>query len=164
MNTLTPAKTGLITGMIMIGFSIILFYLAHLPVNSKWIYAVYSIFCGGAIFTLIRCARSEKSPIIFKEYFSKGFQYFLVVALLMVVYTFIFHKLNPQIMEAQVSLNNQLAQQEKSHTPAEIEANSQQLRNIFMPMTLMITAIIYLFLGTLITVVTTAFLQQLKKF
>lgn len=78
----------------------------------------------------------------------------------MVLYTFVFYKLNPQILENAIKENNTLVMKEGNRTAAEIDANSAKLRSIFMPMMLIITTIKFLILGALVAVIGAGFLSQ----
>jgi hypothetical protein len=97
-----------------------------------------------------------------KAYFSEGFKAFMVIALLMAVYTFIFYKLNPQIVEKGIAENNVLIRTQGNKTDAEIHENANKLRSIFMPMMLMLNTIKFLFLGSLISLTIGGLLSQKK--
>ena len=78
------------------------------------------------------------------------------------IYTFVFYKMNPQILEKGIVDNNILIQKEGNRTAIEIQDNANKMRSIFMPMMLSINTIKYLFLGSLISVVSAGFLSQKK--
>jgi hypothetical protein len=81
----------------------------------------------------------------------------------MVLYTFVFYRFNPQILENGIIENNILVAKEGNHTAAEIEVNANKLRNIFMPMMLFLTTVKFIFLGALVTAVTAGFFSQKYK-
>ena len=152
MKIKSPTYKGLIIAVMLIAASLITFYLMNLPENGNSQYAILSIFTIGLIWVLLDKKKycGEIQPSL-KDYFSEGFKAFIVIALLMAVYTFIFYKLNPQIMEKGIAENNELIRAQGNKTDAEIQENANKLRNIFMPMMLMLNTIKFLFLGSLIS-------------
>ena len=163
MQRLIPLQKGLITGLAMIALSLFFFYGLKQPIESPLQYIIYVVYTIGITWSIISFSAKATVDTKFKEYFSSGFRTFILVTLLMVIFTFIFYKINPLILEAKIVLNNELAIKEGGHTPNEIEANAKQMRSIFMPMMLMVTAFIYLFLGALLSAIITGVIMQKKK-
>ena len=98
----------------------------------------------------------------FKAYFSQGFKTFIVAALIIIVYTFIFYKMNPQIVEKMIYDNNAAALKEGNHTPAEIQGNAKQFKKIFLVGMMMANTLIYLVIGALVSVIGAGFLADKK--
>jgi Protein of unknown function (DUF4199) len=163
MKQLTARNKGLLTAAVMILLQLFFFYILKQPVKSDWQYIIYSLFTIGIIWTLWDYKKRTADTPRFKELFAEGFKMFAIVALLMVAYVFVFYKFNTGIIDAQFAENDRLLLQQGDHTPAEIAANTQQMKRIFMPMMLGITTFMYLFLGSLITVVAAVFLSQKKQ-
>lgn len=160
---ITATYKGVITSVIMIILSVLLFYAFHLPVNGYNQLSVLAVFVIGLLWSQVSLKLSSAATPRFRDLFSEGFKTFIVVALLMVIYAFIFYKLNPQILEGVIKENAALAVKEANHTPAEIADNSNKLRGIFMPMTISISTIKYLLLGALISVIGGVVLSQPNK-
>ena len=160
MKDISATKKGLIIGGLLIALSACLFYVFKLPENGSNQYAVLLLFIAGVIWALLDYKRKATATAGFKDYFNEGFRTFIVVTLLMVLYTFVFYKLNPQILENAIKENNTLVMKEGNRTAAEIDANSAKLRSIFMPMMLIITTIKFLILGALVAVIGAGFLSQ----
>ncbi len=150
---LTATYKGLIIAVVMIITSAILFYGFKLAPNHSSQMVVMGIFILGIFWSLLSLKPKEDKALKFKDYFSQGFKTFIIVTLLMVIYTAVFYKLNPQILESVITENELLIAKEGNKTPAEIKANSESLRSIFMPMTISLTTVIYLGLGALTSVV-----------
>jgi len=163
MKTLNATKKGLVTGLLMIAVMLILFYALKLQPNSNSQYIIFAIFTIGIVWSTLAFDKTTVPQTKLKEYFSNGFKTFVVVTLLMVVYTFVFYKLNPGIRDAQIALNSQMLQEQKTHTQQEIDANAAQMKSIFMPMMLGIITFIYLLLGSIITLLSSVIIKQLKK-
>ena len=158
---LTATYKGLITGIAMILVSLVLFYGLKRPNNDSSQMVVLFVYIAGIVWTLLSFRqRSTAAGNSFKSYFSEGFRCFIVATLLMVIYTAIFYKLNPQILEAVISQNEAMVATQGNHTPAEIAENSNKLRSIFMPMTLSLTTVTYLAFGAIVSVIGGLFLKN----
>ena len=162
MKMITARNIGLITGIIMIALSLLFFYILKQPPESPYQYIIYTINAAGVVWCLVRFKNRSSEDIKFKDFFLEGFKMFVIVTLLMVVFVFVFFYFNPQIRDAKFAENSRLLLAQGDHTPAEIEAQKNQMKRIFIPMMLGITTFIYLVLGTLITVITAGFLSQKK--
>ena len=141
--------------------SVITFYFLHLPENGNSQYLTIGLYILG-IFWILFSHKKNADRLEIKSFFSEGFKGFIVVTLLMVVYTFVFYKLNPQILEKGIAENNELIKLEGNKTLAEIRENENKLRSMFMPMMLMLNTIKYLILGALVSLVMGTFLSQKK--
>ncbi len=162
MKNLSATYKGLVIGILMLIIAVITFYILKLPVTGNNQFIPMIIFIAGICWSLLSLKMHTETVVSFKTYFSEGFKTFVVVALIMVTYTFVFYKLNPQILENALKENNVLALKQGNHTPAEIDANSDKLRSIFMPMMLTINTIKYLILGALVSLIGAGFLSQKK--
>jgi cobalamin synthase len=161
MQKLSAKYIGLIGGALMVVIFLLMFYSFHQPENGKVQYACYGIYTAAIILALIRF-KSSSSPVerSFKDYFSEGFKAFVVMVLIMAVFTFIFYKLNPQIIDNHLAEVNKYNEQDTNKTPAELADNTKQLKNIFIPMTVGITTVMYLIIGALVTLVGAGLLSQ----
>jgi len=162
LKDLSPTKKGLVTGLVMVALSLFFYYVLKMPVNQKEQYALFSVYIAGIIWSLyeFRQTAADKN---FKSFFSTGFKTFIVATLLMVLYTFIFFKFNTDYREAGIAENNALLLQQGNHTPAEIQTNANQLRQIFMPVMIGITTFKYLILGALVTAIASAFFSRKQQ-
>ncbi len=160
MEKITATYKGLITGALMIAVMLVCFYGLKLPFNGKEQYLVYTLYTAGIVWGLLDYKKTAGGAIKFKGYFSTAFKTFVIVTLMMVIFTYIFYTLNTQYRDNGITENNKLLLQEGNHTPAEIENNARQLKKIFMPMMLGINTFKYLILGVLVTVVGAGFLSS----
>ncbi len=115
MQKLFSLKKGLLTALTMIGLSLFFFYGLKEPVESKYQYAIYTAYTLGIVWSIVAFNKIASPTTTFKEYFSAGFKTFIIVTLLMVIYTTIFYKLNPQILELKININNELALKHYNH-------------------------------------------------
>ncbi len=162
MKNISAKYIGLITGGMMVLVSLVFFYTFKLPDTGTVKYVCYGIYAVGIIIALLNFKNNHTEEQAFKNYFSEGFKTFVVVVLIMSVFTFVFYKMNPQIFENTLAEINKYNLQDKNKTPNEVLENSNKLRGIFMPMTVATNTIIYLIIGALITLIGAGFLSQKK--
>lgn len=155
------AYKGFIIGVLMIVTALIAYNVLKLPVNEKEQYALYVIFTAGIIWSLLS-AKNDNAINSFKEFFGIGFRTFMIATLLMVIFTFIYFKLNTSYRDLGIAENKKLLLLDGNHTPAEIDSNAEQLKKIFIPMMVTGATFKYLILGALVTAVGAGFLSQKK--
>jgi hypothetical protein len=160
MKQTTPAQKGLFTGGLMIVASLFSLYVLKNPVESEFQFLVYCIFCFGIVWSLVSYFRSENDKKNFGNYFSIGFQTFVVVSLLMAVFAFIYFSLHPEFRDTKIAENSKLLLQEGNHLPKEIEENAAQLKKMFMPMMISAAIFRYLIIGALVSVIAAGFLSK----
>ena len=160
MKELSSTRKGIVTVVLMIMLAVVFFYAFKLPVNGKNQFIILLLSIAGVLWSLFSLKLKDAATAGFKDYFSEGFKTFIVIALFMAVFTFVFYKLNPQILENGIKENNDLVMKEGNHTPAEIKVNADKMRNIFMPMMLAINTMKYLLLGSLVSLVAAGFLSR----
>jgi hypothetical protein len=162
MKTLKPQYIGLITGAVMILASLFGFYILKLPVESNFQLLVYALFTGGVVWSMLNFYSSDVADKKFKDYFSTGFKTFVIVALLMAVFAYIFFSIHTEFRDAKIAENNKLILAEGNHLPKEIEENSNRLRQIFLPIMVSSAVFRYLIIGALVSLVGAGFLSQKK--
>jgi hypothetical protein len=162
MKNISAKYIGLITGGVMVIISLLLFYKFKFPDTGAVKIICYSIFSVGIIITLLNFKKASKEEKIFKDYFSEGFKMFIVVVLIMAVFTFVFYKVNPQIFESILAEINKYNAADVNKTAIDVAENSDKLRRAFMPMTVATNTIMYLIIGALVTVCGAGFLSQKK--
>ena len=114
----------------------------------------------GIIWSLVSYFKDDPSAKGFKTFFSIGFKTFIVVTLFMVIYTLIFFSFHTEYRDAKIAENSRMILLQGNHLPSEIEENANKFKKIFIPVMVFTAVFIYLFLGALITAVTSAFLLQ----
>jgi hypothetical protein len=162
MKQLTATRIGLITASVMIILSLIFFYVLNQPVESEYQYIVFGTDAIGIIITLLLFT-SRSNTIEFKDYFSEGFKTFIIVTFFIVIYVLIFNICNPQIREAKLALNSQIAAQDQNRTPEEVAANTAALKPHLLALTVAGYTVIYLVLGAIVTTLSSVIIIQLKK-
>lgn len=115
---ITPALKGLITGLLMIAF--VLYLDKTNQQNPKLQYIAYGIYGAGIIWTLMSYLKLNNQPR-FSELFTQGFKCFIVVTIVMVAFTFIFLKTNPQYMEKEMAYQREELIKQKDKSPEQID-------------------------------------------
>lgn len=157
---INATRIGILTAWVMILVSLLFFYTMHLPVNSKSQYIIWAIYIGGVWASLFHYNKINQGETSLKNYFTQAFKCFVVITLLMAIYTFIFYKINPQILENALAENNKLILAEGNRTPMEIAENEKKLRDIYIPMMLAVHIVKNLFLGAIAGLIGAAFFSK----
>jgi uncharacterized membrane protein (DUF485 family) len=162
MKYILPRNKGLITGAVMIAVSILI-YFAKGNFDGTLQYVVYSIYLAGIVWTLIDFKKNATTLPTFKEFFSQGFKCFIVVTLLMVVFTLIFILLHPELKEQMAANMQAEMSKSKDLVQSDIDARIVTAKKIFLPAFLMGAVFGYLIIGALVTVIGAGFLSQKKN-
>ncbi len=146
---LSPLLIGVITAAVMIVAAVFIFY-SNQPESSLVQYSVYVIYGIGIVLALLNHRRSGKSTGTFGDLFGQGFKCFIIVTLLMVLFTFIFTKLHPEFAEAAGKyLRENLKTQNR--TPAEIEETVSRYKNNYATIIIFGAIFGYLIIGAAVT-------------
>lgn len=125
-------------------------------------YLIYLIYTVGIVWTLLSFHKSNTAAPTFKIYFSEGFKCFIVVTLLMVIYTFVFFKIDHTYQDAMASQLRQDLVKTGNATPAEIDKQVTTMKANFALLYTGGAVFFYLFIGALVTAVTSAFITSKK--
>ena len=162
MTDLKARTKGLVTGAIMIITSLCI-YISQKSFDNGLQYVVYTTYVAGILWTLFTFKKRTGGEAIFKEYFGEGFRCFIVVTLLMVLFTLIFILLHPELKEQMaVNMRTELAKV-KDLTPLDIENQIASAKKFFLPGFLMGAVLSYLAIGALVTAAASGFLSMKKN-
>lgn len=162
MKNISAKYIGLITGVLMVLVSLLMYYQFHLPDTGTVKYVCFSIYTVGIIISLFFFKNNNIEGQEFKDYFSEGFKTFVVVSLMMAIFTFVFYKMNPQIFEKTIEEINKINALDTNKTPAEVIENGNKIKNIQLPMTVTINTLMYMIIGALVSLIGAGFLSQKK--
>ena len=162
MKTIPARNNGLITGAVMIAVSFAIYY-AKGGFDNYLQYIVYSIYVAGILWTLFIFKKKTGNQANFKEYFSEGFKCFIVVTLLMVLFTLVFILMHPELKEQMAVMMRADYAGEKNMTPVDIEDKIASAKKFFLPGYLMGAVLSYLVIGALISVVAAGFFSAKKN-
>lgn len=159
---LSPLIKGIITAVLMIGISLAAYY--GLPADSPLHYLVFAAYAAGIIWTLVAHRSSPASSGKFGDSFNAGFRCFIIVTLIMVVYTFTFNKLHPEFAEESARLykEQQLGIKNNSKTPAEIDADTTRYKNGYTMAVVYGSIFGYLLIGAAVTAAASLIITRRK--
>jgi len=161
MQQLNATKKGAITGAVMIGLSLLLFY-AKQPFDSPVQYLVYVVYAAGIIWTLYGFSRSEENTNKFAAFFLQGFKCFIIITLLMVIFTYVFNKMHPEFKEEMVKAYNAELVKKGNSTPAEIAENIKKMNQYYLTMLVSGAIFGYLLIGGAITAASSLLFMKRK--
>jgi hypothetical protein len=162
MNNLSATYKGLVTGFLMLLVSIGIFYTKG-NFESNLQYITYALYVAGILWTLNSFHKNNRDNKSFKDHFTEGFKCFIVVTFLMVLFTFIFTKMNPEMKE-QMGINYKADLVAKgNYTSPEIEAMVQKAKDYFTIMLTSMAIFGYLIIGSMVTLIATLFFTKKKQ-
>ncbi len=94
---INATQKGILASLLMIGVSLLIYSSKHSFQNNLQ-YISYSIYVLAIIWSVLDYKKQAGSAT-FKNLFSEGFKCFIVVTLFMVLFTFVFLKLQPQLRD-----------------------------------------------------------------
>jgi hypothetical protein len=150
LKNLNATKKGLITGLVMIGISLGIFY-SNQSAASPLQYLIYVAYAGGIVWTIYEFSKSEENTNKFAAFFLQGFKCFIVITLLMVVFVFVFNKLHPEFKDGMVKAYNDEMVKKGNSTPAEILKNIESAKDYYLTMLISGAIFGYLTIGAVIT-------------
>ena len=162
MKLKTPAQKGLVTGIVMIFVSVIIYYTKG-NFQNKLQYITYAVYVAGIAWTLTEFSKSAGHPNKFGVYFSQGFKCFIVVTLLMVIFTFLFLLSQPQLKEEMAVIYKAELVKKGNSTLPEMAEKIKLAKKSFLPSLIMGAVFGYLVIGAMVTAVTSGFLIQKNK-
>lgn len=160
LKNIDATKKGLITGLLMIGISLGIYYSGQ-PFDSPLQYLIYVVYAAGIVWTIHAFTRQEENTHKFGALFLQGFKCFIAVTLLMVVFTFVFNKMHPEFKNEMVKAYTEDLVKKGNSTPAEIVKNIESAKDYYLTMLISGAIFGYLIIGAIITATTS--LLYLKR-
>jgi glucan phosphoethanolaminetransferase (alkaline phosphatase superfamily) len=158
---LSAAIKGLITGIIMIGIALAVYYSGQ-PPGSSLQYFIYAVYAVGIVWAIVAWKNSAAFSPKFSEAFQTGFKCFVVVTLLMVLFTAIFTKMHPEFAEeAAKYMREELTK--KNGLPTEIDESVNRFKNSYTTTLVYGSIFGYLIIGAAVTAVTSLLITRKKS-
>jgi len=123
MKKITPLGKGVITGVVVLLATLLLYY-AKESTRSALQYIVFIIYALGIFWTLWAHVRSGEYTGKFGDLFNKGFRCFIIVTLMMVTFTGIFSTAHPEFAEMD---GNNYRQYLKENEPSRNEREREEM-------------------------------------
>lgn len=161
LTNLNATHKGLIGGVLMTGLSLA-FYYSGQPFDSPLQYVIYAVYAAAIVWTIYDYSRSAENTNKFGAFFLQGFRCFVVISLLMVVFTFVFNKMHPEFKEEMVKAYREEMTQKGNTTPAEMTANIEKAKDYYLTMLISGAIFGYLLIGAVITTATSLLFLKRK--
>lgn len=147
----------------MIGW-ILLLYFTNQPDSSPLQFGHYCLYAGGITWTLISFSRSPGYVHKFGALFNQGFRCFVVVTLVMVIFTGVYFKMHPEFAtQSAASYREYLVKEDKNKTPAEVDAAVAEHKDRFNTVYVSASVMGYLITGAIFTVAGAALLLMRRR-
>jgi hypothetical protein len=160
---ITAPIKGLITGILMVASGLILHF-TKTPLNSPLQYSAYFLFSAGIVWTILSYTKTKNDDAKFGELFNQGFKCFVVATLAMALFTLVFYKSNPKIIEERSNLAKQeILKTDKNRTPQEIDEMIANGKKYFIPMAMSVVVFQYLLIGSIVSAATAVAVSLSKK-
>ncbi|NOT52699.1 MAG: DUF4199 domain-containing protein [Chitinophagaceae bacterium] len=158
---LTPLIKGFITGALMIAV-VVGFYYSNQPSDSPLQYVIYGLYGLGIIWTLVAYRQSVEFTGKFTDLFFRGFRCFIIVTLLMVIFTFVFNKMHPEFAAESTEAYRQelIKNPPKDMLPSEMDKAVTQYKNNYNTVLIYGSIFGYLIIGAGVTALISGLLTR----
>ncbi len=156
---LDATKKGLITGAAMIIVSLLIYtYLRNFDNSLQYI--VYLIYAVGIFWSINGFKKQQEEPVKFGQLFSQGFKCFIVVTLIMVLFTFVFMQMHPELKEQMsIAYKAELIKQ-GNYTPNEMTTMVAKAKENYVVMLVSMAIFGYLIIGAVATTISSVILMK----
>lgn len=163
MNKLSPLLKGIITGVVMLAFTLFSYY--KLPPGSPWAYLLHVLYAAGIGWTLISFSQSPSYTGKFGQLFGQGFRCFIVVTLILVTFTGIFSATHPEFAERDSDNYREYLEEKfkKEKTPAERDEMVATYKKHYTTTQIYSAIFGYLIAGSIFTAVGAGLILTRKK-
>lgn len=158
----TPLIKGIITGSLMLLTTLIM-GLMKIPASSGVQYLIYIFYGAGIGWTLYEYAKSPTYTGKFGAMFSTGFRCFVVVTLIMVIFTFLYIQFNPAFGDEMANLYREALTNSKDVLPNTIDDEVKKFRESFTTRMVSMSIFQFLVLGAIFTAGWSALILIRKK-
>ena len=146
LKNLTATTKGLISGALMIALSLI-FHYSGMPFDSPAQYLIYVVYAGGIVWTVYEFSKSEENTNKFGALFLQAFKCFIVITLLMVVFTYVFNKMHSEFKDDMVKAYTVEMTKKGNTTPDEMAKNIDRAKDYYLTMLISGSIFGYLLMG-----------------
>ena len=141
---------------------VLVIYNAGDSADPRLQYLIYLIYAAGITWTLVAYSRSPGFKASFGNVFNQGFRCFIVVTLLLVIFTGVFSMMHPEFAEQTAEAYREELLLKKDKLPAEIEAEVADYKKQYTLRLVSVSIFGYLIIGAAVTAVGAALLTRRK--
>jgi len=146
---MSPLLKGAVTGVVMVALSLVL--ASQLPADHPLQYSIYAVYAGGILWTLFDYRKSPAYTGRFADMFLQGFRCFIVVTLILVLFTGVSYKMHPEFIEEAAKVRKEELKKEGNKTPDEIEAQVEKDKGQLTTFVISTAIFSYLLTGAVFT-------------
>lgn len=143
--------------MMVISWLGFLNYISNPTTTQLSVYAFYSLSTWYLLFF------NRKESQAFKDFFQIGFRHFILVTLLMALFSYLFIQLHPNLVEDSAIQLRKTLQNTNNRTPAEIERDVKLFIEGYPSAMVSRTIFGYLVVGSMVTAISSFLLTLQKK-
>lgn len=159
---LTATYKGLAAGVLMVLVSFAI-YAAKGNFENNLQYITYGIYVGAIVWALYDYHQSANENKRFKNYFTQGFKCFIVIVFIMVLFTYVFSVMHPELKEEMAARYRADLALQKNYTPVEIDKMVETAKGYFTVMLVSMAIFGYLIIGAMTTVVSGLIMMRKKR-
>jgi Protein of unknown function (DUF4199) len=156
-----PVAKGLITGLLMILTAYAYMKVKGDPDNTLQ-YLDKILFAGGIIWAILDYSRSPDYDGKFGSLFLNGFRCFVVIAFVMVLFTYFYAQFNEEYKRGMLKSITEQASKLKDKTPAEKETLIAGAKKYYWIQPVLAATFGYLIVGAIITALTSLLIIKKK--
>jgi energy-coupling factor transporter transmembrane protein EcfT len=158
---LSPAVKGLITALLMIAVALIIDANRE-TANPRMQYLIFIVYGIGIVWTLLSFRSSAFFSGRFTEMFGQGFRCFIIVTLVMVIFTAVFIRMHPEFAEQEAAYQKEQLIKTNDKTPVEIEDLVAKVKKQYPIRYISASIFGYLIVGAAISAAASALLIRRK--
>ena len=162
MPKTTPLVKGVFTGLLIVG-SMLLLASNGVSAETPAGYLPHILYCGGVGWAIYEYVKSPAYTGKFGGLFNTGFRCFIIVTLIMVIYSVVFYSANPEIKEDMAVKMTEDLKAQKELMPDQITERVAGFKKGFMTTIISLTIFQYLLLGVLFTAACSIFALIFRK-
>lgn len=148
MKISRPTGIGLYAGTLIIIFSYSIYRLRG-NFENELQYVTYAMYIATVILGQYVLFKSTKGPVPFRTFFLEGFRIFIVITLMMVVFTWMFLKTHPELRDQMMMYFREDLLKAGNRTPDQIDAEVLQAKDKFLTFFTSVAIFGYLMIGAL---------------
>ena len=141
---------------------VLVIYNAGDSADPRLQYLIYLIYAVGITWTLVAYSRSPGFKAGFGSVFNQGFRCFIVVTLLLVIFTGVFSMMHPEFAQQTAEAYREELLLKKDKLPAEIETEVADYKKQYTLRLVSVSIFGYLIIGAAVTAVGAALLTRRK--
>ncbi|MEO8403646.1 MAG: DUF4199 family protein [Chitinophagaceae bacterium] len=162
MKKSSPMIKGVLTGIVMTAL-VLIFVAYNLPADSGLQFVVFAVYAAGIVWTLLSFSKSAGYTGKFVDLFGQGFRCFIIVTLILTVFTGVYSMMHPELAEDQAKSYREYLVSKKDKTPREVDDMVADGKKHYTTGLIYSSVIRYLFIGAAFTAASAGAILILRR-